>query len=226
MDVYERARERLKQLIHQTPGEDFASVARLIGKNSAYIHQYIHRKSPKELRERDRLRIARHFGVPSWQLGGPQPGEFSQTDRGVHEPRLQGLVFIPSLDVRVSAGDGAIAPPPEAEDYLPVHGSWLRKITSSSTEHLAVLKVSGDSMHPTLSDGDQVLIDLNQRDISRDGIYVLRHGEAMHVKRLSLNPQTRMASVRSDNPLYPSWKAVAEDDLSIIGRVIWMGRRM
>ena len=85
----------------------------------------------------------------------------------------------------------------------------------------------GDSMVPTLADGDDILV--NRADAAerlRDGIYVLRVEAALIVKRIALTPIGRRLSIRSDNEAYPVWPDCDPADLAVIGRVIWAGRRL
>ena len=57
-------------------------------------------------------------------------------------------------------------------------------------------------------------------------MYVLRKDDALLVKRLSPSPTGGRVSVRSDNPGYPSWPDCSLAELSIVGRVIWVGRKV
>ena len=82
-------------------------------------------------------------------------------------------------------------------------------------------------MEPTLSDGDDILVDLgDSADRLRDGIYVLRIDDALVVKRIALNPVGRRVTVKSDNPAYPDWPDCELVRINPIGRVIWSGRRI
>ena len=63
-------RDTLARLIQQS-GEGFASLSRLIGRNPAYIQQYLKRGIPRRLSEQDRRRLARHFGVSEALFGAP-----------------------------------------------------------------------------------------------------------------------------------------------------------
>ena len=47
------ARAALERLIEER-GEDYAALSRLIGRNAAYIQQFIKRGTPKRLSEEDR----------------------------------------------------------------------------------------------------------------------------------------------------------------------------
>ncbi|RME67349.1 MAG: S24 family peptidase, partial [Alphaproteobacteria bacterium] len=104
--------------------------------------------------------------------------------------------------------------------------SWIRSIAPSSPNNLVVLQVDGDSMYPTLAHGDHVLVDSGQAQNLRDGIYVIRTQDSLQVKRISVNPATRRITVKSDNPAYDSWPDCDPGDLTIIGRVAWVGRRL
>ncbi|MFN2474648.1 MAG: hypothetical protein ABR588_12135 [Sphingomicrobium sp.] len=51
--------------------EDYASLSRLIGRNAAYVQQFIKRGVPRKLAERDRQTLARYFGIAEAELGAP-----------------------------------------------------------------------------------------------------------------------------------------------------------
>ena len=59
----------------------------------------------------------------------------------------------------------------------------------------------------------------------RDGVHVIRLDDVLMVKRLVKAPAGRI-SVLSDNPAYPDWPDVDGRAVSIIGRVVWAGRRL
>jgi phage repressor protein C with HTH and peptisase S24 domain len=46
------------------------------------------------------------------------------------------------------------------------------------------------------------------------------------VKRVAINPVGRSLSIKSDNPAYPNWTDCDPASVSVIGRVIWVGRKM
>lgn len=221
------ARKRLDQLIRRSPDDDYASVSALIGKNHSYIQQYIQRGVPRRLREEDRRVIARHFRVPEWELGGPlaehgRPALVS----GFSESGNDGIVMIPAYTVAASAGFGAFVEGEWADRFLPFQAQTLRELTSSPPEDLTIITVSGDSMHPTLSDGDKILVDTRENKPVRDGIYVIRTDEALSVKRVSVHPSSGRITVKSDNPLYESWAGCKPGEIAVIGRVIWVGRNL
>ena len=198
-------------------GEDFAGLSRLLGKNPAYIQQYIRRGSPRRLREEERRTLARYFGVAESLLGGRDDGDDT----------LPGLIAISRSAVRASAGPGAIPGSEEGQPYFAFDRRWLKALTGAAADHLSIVRVEGDSMAPTLNDGDDILID--RRDALeplRDGIYVLRVDESLLVKRLAVHPMGRHVTVQSDNPAYPDWPDCPINDVVSIGRVIWAGRKV
>ena len=198
-------------------GEDFAGLSRMLGRNAAYIQQFVRRGVPRRLGEEERRKLARYFGISEMLLGGPAP------DAGAAE----GLVSVKRHPVMVSAGPGAIVTEELGKPYFAFDERWLKALTPSAPSSLSIVRVEGDSMTPTLNAGDDILVDLaDAADRLRDGIYVLRIDEALVVKRIALNPVGRRVTVQSDNPAYPDWPDCTLADINPIGRVIWSGRRV
>jgi phage repressor protein C with HTH and peptisase S24 domain len=205
----------LERLIEERR-EDYAGLSRLIGRNAAYIQQFVKRGVPRQLAERDRRTLARYFNVPDEALGGPAP---LLAAGGA-------IVSVPRLDVQASAGGGATADGETVSGTVAFDRTWLRRIPGVRAADLSIITVTGDSMTPTLVDGDDILVDRGDADERlRDGLYVLRRDDALLVKRLAVSPATRLISVRSDNPAYPVWADCEPQSLAIVGRVVWAGRR-
>jgi phage repressor protein C with HTH and peptisase S24 domain len=196
--------------------EDYASLSRLIGRNPTYIQQYIKRGVPRKLDEADRRTLARYFGIEEAALGGPAA-----------EPRQRaGFVTIPQLQVRASAGPGMMIGDEMRAGQIGFDERWLRDLAGAAPSDLSLIRVSGDSMVPTLAEGDDILV--NQADGAdrlRDGIYVLRIDDALVVKRIALSPAGAGITIRSDNEAYPAWPDCDPARIVIIGRVVWAGRR-
>lgn len=199
-------------------GENFASLSRLIGRNDAYIQQFLRKGTPRQLKERERRTLARYFQIPESMLGGlpdDSSAEFGE------------LVPVVRVAVRVSAGPGAIPGQESTRPYFAFDPRWLRALTDSPASKLSLIRVEGDSMAPTLSAGDDILVDLaDGPERLRDGIYVLRVDGALLVKRLAIHPVGRRVTVQSDNPAYGDLPDCGLDEIDFIGRVIWTGRRI
>lgn len=210
----EHPREALQRLIEERKDE-YAALSRMLGRNPAYIQQFIKRGTPKRLDEKDRRLLASYFGVKETVLGGPQEWE---------KPTLQ---QVPVLDVYASAGYGAADFGEARRTSIGFDPRWLRERTKGSADGLSIIQVKGDSMAPTLADGDDVLVD-RKDGVSRlrDGIYVLRLDDSLMVKRLARQPSGRSISIKSDNPDYPSWQDINPSRIDIVGRVLWFGRTL
>ena len=198
-------------------GEDFAGLSRMLGRNPAYIQQYVRRGVPKRLKEDERRKLARYFAVSEVLLGGPA----DQLALG------DGLVAVKRTPVRASAGPGALVGEELGRPYFGFDERWLKALTASPPEQLSIIRVEGDSMAPTLNAGDDILVDLGDREERlRDGIYVLRTDDALVVKRIALNPVGRRITVQSDNPAYADGPDCRLGDIHCIGRVIWAARKL
>ena len=198
-------------------GEDFAGLSRMLGRNPAYIQQFVRRGVPKRLKEAERRKLARYFSIPEAMLGGPDD-----------EPtRVDTLLPVQRVMVRASAGPGALVGEEAGRPYFAFDERWLKALTATPPSKLSIIRVEGDSMAPTLSAGDDILLDpADCAERLRDGIYVLRVDDALVVKRIALNPIGRRVTVQSDNPAYPDWPDCDIGEIHCIGRVIWAGRRV
>jgi phage repressor protein C with HTH and peptisase S24 domain len=203
--------------MNHDPRSVLERLCRELGRNAAYIQQYIRRGTPRRLREEERRKLARYFSISETLLGGP-PGD---------TPGPNGLISVDRHPVSVSAGPGAIVTEELGKPYFAFDERWLKALTPTPSERLSIVRVEGDSMSPTLNAGDDILVDLGDAaERLRDGIYVLRAEDALVVKRLALHPMGGRITVQSDNPAYPDWPDCSPDQIQPIGRVIWSGRKV
>jgi phage repressor protein C with HTH and peptisase S24 domain len=136
------------------------------------------------------------------------------------------LVFVPVYDIAAAAGHGTLIDADAESGRLAFRAAWLREVTNATPDELAVVTVRGDSMFPTLVDGDTVLVDRTQRAIRRDGIYVIRYDNYVLIKRLQIDPARAKVIVSCDNRDYPPLPPVDAKEIDVAGRVIWVGRRV
>ena len=201
----------LEQLIRDN-GDDYVTLSRLVERNAAYVQQYIKRGSPKMLPEKERGILARYFGVDERTLGGP-------------DLQRPGLRLVPKLSIGASAGAGALTDVEALAGKVGFDETWLRQMGVDPAQ-VTLIKVQGDSMQPTLNDGDDIMVDkaAAQRPI-KDGVHVLRMDDVLMVKRLEAAKKGGL-SVLSDNPAYPAWRDIGASSVTIIGRVVWVGRKL
>lgn len=203
-------RKKIENLLKER-GISLASASVQIGKNSAYMHQFINKGSPVNLPEEQRVRLANILDVDEQELTN------KPLFRGVLKTNPN-VVNIDMLDVSACCGNGV-------ENYSePVIGTWQMPLVDynamslSSPEHIKLIKATGDSMTPLIQDGDYVFVDISSQNISSDGVYVLRLPTGLSIKRIQ-NALNGDVIVRSDNPLYEPLTAKL-GDIKILGRVV------
>lgn len=120
--------------------------------------------------------------------------------------------------INVSAGFGSFNEgATEADGQEPYSDSLLCSL-GVKAEKCAVFGANGNSMLPTINDGDQMLVDLSRKEIQGDRIYLVQNGESMWVKRVKM--EWDGISLISDNKeKYPPISITGKDaqHLQIIG---------
>ena len=217
--VNDPARSRLVELAEQR-GVSLSALSKLIGRNTTYLQQFIKKGSPRKLEENDRRTLAQFFGVDESQLGAPDSADNSYVP--MKSPR-KSWIAIPRLALGASAGPGALAEDDAHVGHLGFSEGWLREM-GLTPNSLTALSVAGDSMDPTLADGDEILVARAEGRL-RDGIHVIRRDGTLMVKRLLFEREGQV-SVISDNKAYPSDANVSLEDVEVLGRVVWKGGRI
>lgn len=123
------------------------------------------------------------------------------------------VMFIPVMEQAFSAGYGQFVPDSdEVKEYISVPKD-LRKYGNK----FAASKVRGDSMEPTLFDGDIIICDVNGFD-GTDGIYAIIYKGNGFVKRLQRT--STGVKIISDNRHYdPMFENAESEDFRVIGKV-------
>lgn len=191
-------------------GESLSALSRLIGRNAAYLQQFVHRGSPRRLAEGDRHTLAAYLGIDEVLLGGPQAS-------------VATLIRVPRLRVAVSAGPGSLVEADLADGGETMDPAALRNLGVRPGD-ATIVTARGDSMLPTIADGDQLLVDVSDRSLEMNAagaLFVARIDGVLVVKRLAR--QRDAVLVTSDNPLYPPVKVAA---IEVIGRVVRLTRRL
>ncbi len=199
-------RAALATLVSASEGESLSSLSRLLGRNEAYLQQFVKRGSPRRLAEADRAILARYFGVDEAVLGGPRLTS--------PPPR----VSVPRLDARVSAGPGALNDADRIVGAIDFPPQMLRSLGVRGA--VALVEAKGDSMAPGIADGDLLLVDQGDRRLTATGrVFVIRIDGATLVKRVTRRAAATV--VTSDNPLA---SPVVSGAVEVIGRVVWQSR--
>jgi phage repressor protein C with HTH and peptisase S24 domain len=216
----DRIRARTEQL-EMTP----AQLALHTGLNRSFIYDIINGRSEKP----NQIKLGRIAEVlkvdRNWLMRGN--GQIEGETPVIDNPD-DVFVSVPFVEVRPSMGGG------RSVDIEPNYGrpyhfqkSWIKHDIKSDPSNLRIMNVEGDSMMPTLNDGDTVLVDVGRKIPTPPGIFVLHDGMGLVAKRLEHIPHSDPPRVRiiSDNQLYQPYECTA-DEVNIIGRIRWFAREM
>jgi len=220
LTLRDRLRARARQLAIAP-----ADLATLAGVNRSFVYDILRahstRPSPERLdRIADVLKVDRY-----WLLNGEGRVEGERPAADLAEAEFVAIAYVAA---RPSMGDGS-EPSDEARPDAAYwfRRSWVRQALGTAPSRLRLLQVEGDSMLPTLEDGDTVLVDLSRKSPSPAGIFVLHDGLGLVAKRLEHVPMSELPRLRiiSDNPHYAPYECLASE-VTIVGRIRWFAREL
>lgn len=226
MATPDEIRKKIDSLI-KSKGLNYAQVSKMLGRGVAFMQQYITNGSPLRLKENDRKNLSQILEVNEQELTDlsldlPFPGKLNILEGLFAKNNSTGTVQIDIISATACCGSGNEI---LAED---ITGHWIIPQAdfhtlpfSAAPNNIKMLRVSGDSMEPTLKDGDWILADISRKSPDSDGIYLLQLSTGLAVKRLqgSITPDTII--IKSDNPVYNPENANLKDVI-ILGRVIYI----
>lgn len=216
---------RLRQLIGS---KSVRSVAKEAGIGQTALQKYLAGASPGL---EAFTALAQHFGVTmDWLATGLGPRDIERAlyhgARIVHPEGVpEDFTLLPRLDVDVSAGRGTLVEVEDTYEILAFRADWLRRrgINPTSTH---VLTARGDSMEPTVRDGDTLLVDTSINYVRDNAIYVVVFAGLTLVKRLQVL-RDGSVMIKSDNKAAFDDETVPPDEvpeIRVAGRVMWYGR--
>lgn len=207
-----------RQLLEAVDGvaKSRAEMARVLTVAPARITEMF--KGERELTFEEGCKLIEHY-----QLEGAAPPAVTMDPADF--ARSQGFVMIPEYDIGYSMGGGIVITDQQPKGMVPFQKDWLRGLFTGAVEDLLVARGEGESMEPTLRDGDIVLIDTSQKEIRhQDRIWAVAFGDLGSIKRIRRMPGGSFL-ILSDNPAVQP-QAAAEQDMHVIGRVVWIGRKI
>jgi hypothetical protein len=146
----------------------------------------------------------------NWLFYGQDPSSLvDSTDR-------YWIKFFPSLSL--SAGGGGEHNDDEFEKLeMPAYFTHILGGTDDM-QNIEAIKVTGDSMEPTLNSGNVIFLDTTKCDPNRDGIYAFSSENGLFVKRIQKRIDGKL-DVISDNKEYPM-QIVEKNEIKIIGKIV------
>lgn len=218
MTMGDRIKQRLAEL--RISG---AELARRVGVTQPTISDLINGKS----RGTTHLHaIARELQTTSAFLLGEtdhvaDPGNMGERQMPFRHAPMEAdpdMVEVAEFDLGYGLGGTFLDGPLEAE-VRRFSRAWLRTITDTAPEHLVWTRGRGDSMKPTIQDGDPILIDRSKITPEMgDEIWACAYGDVGMIKRLRPLPNGTV-EVHSDNEVVRPFIA-ADGELHVVGRVI------
>ena len=124
-----------------------------------------------------------------------------------------------------AAAAGSVTPPdPSGTEWMALRHDWIRAVCKVEPSELVLETAIGESMTPTIRDGNTLLIDTTDRTFRNFGIYVLEINGQRLVKRVQRKHDGSLVLI-SDNGAYQpdAVDKAAADDVKVIGRVVWSG---
>jgi len=129
-------------------------------------------------------------------------------------------------DAQSAAGNGVVNFDGPPIDHLAFSKTWLEQ-NGINAGACVLINVKGDSMEPSIYDGDLVMIDQRKTTLRSGRLYVFLDGdEGLRLKRLDVIPDTAIM-LRSDNPNYPPEHRTGDamNAIKPLGEVVWSGHK-
>lgn len=171
--------------------------------------------------------IANALGVEALWLqhgAGPKlPRNLRIEDVGTSIPHQDDYATIDQFHVNGSCGDGYLNDHVEVKGSMAFKRDWLARMNIDPAQ-AGVIYAKGDSMTPTIQDGEVLLVDYRQREAQGNRVYVLNIDGHLLVKRLIRRVAGWMiVSDNQDKTRYPDEVVQSPDLINIVGRVVWRG---
>lgn len=219
--TYSDVIERMKKMSKVTTDVELAE---LLGVKKSSISAYKDRGIPK-----DKLALfSQKYQVSlTWlEEGKGEAPDFAKLEENptAYEDEKP-MLRLEVLDVYASAGNGSFLTG-DLTSYTHAvefeNAYFAQVFQRASAKGLSIINVDGDSMEPTIGNGDLLFVDTTKSAYQGDGVYVFSYGENLYVKRLQFAGDVLL--VISDNPLYKEWKITSENEhkFKIHGKVEFM----
>lgn len=134
------------------------------------------------------------------------------------------FAMIPGFNIQVSAGYGAVNGDEQPTRHLAFRRKWL-KFRGFNEKNLVVVFAKGDSMEPTITNNNSLLIHTEINSIQDGGIYVIRQDDTLLVKRVQRLLDGNLKLI-SDNIAYEPMVLTKDsfETLDVIGQVVWIAK--
>jgi len=147
----------------------------------------------------------------NWILYGTSSMKLIENEEEIYRVRL--------IDkINISCGGGAYDDEVLSSSYISLDKSFVEILGLHNIKNIDAIKVVGDSMFPTIEDGEIALIDRNDINYQESGIFAVNTCNGLFIKRLKINLKDEV-DLLSDNMTYDPITMLV-DEVYIIGKVI------
>lgn len=222
------------------------SKAKLWGVPTSTIAGMLERGTEPSIRNAVKIAAAEGVSLEWLATGeGSMQAQPPTANLPIHTQLNDDFVMVNDLSgVEAAAGGGAYVTEEEAVGRMAFRREWIAR-EGLKAQALRIIRARGDSMEPTIQDGAPILVEAfayqdstgsvrylhsgtgPREVVKRDGVYVVRLDDKLLVKRLQLDMLGGLL-VKSDNSTYDTLHVPADrlDDIAVVGRVVWTGRKL
>jgi len=202
-----KQRDFIQGLVNRADGPSYKALSEVLGKNPTYVQQFVTKGTPRSLRTADMEKI-------------------EAVGNGNGESINQDFILVPIQEFKGGMGGGGVVITDKPRQHFPIQTEYLRHVRLESAS-LIMIECEGDSMSPTLESGDFIMVNKNDRNPARGGVFAIFDSDTLVVKRIEKIPSTDPVMLRliSDNDHHSAYDVLAEDR-NITGRVVWYARRI
>src|SRR5579859_651956 len=220
---------RLQAILKHWPSAD--RLARATGVSPSAFRKWL-RGEAEPSRER-LVALANASGVPvGWLANGDGPEPRFQSAVTTARPRgpvtllgshldRQDYVVLPKRPEAAAAGPESPPAPPITE-FIAFRRDWVRDILGIEPDQLTVETALGESMEPSIQNGDLLLVDTTDTRFHSFGVYVIEIAGERLVKRVQPKLDGSLTLI-SENPAYEADHVPPGETgaVQIVGKVLW-----
>jgi phage repressor protein C with HTH and peptisase S24 domain len=224
--------ERLKTILAHWPSAD--RLARAMGVSPSAFRKWL--KGEAEPSRERLVALAHAAGVGiAWLAEGEGPaptfdpvGGRGRSGGGDEQSDMDWDQFVLLPHRAEAAAAGSLTPPsPSGTEWMALRHDWVRTVCGIEPNDLALEVATGESMTPTIRDGNTLLIDTTDRTFRNFGIYVLEINGQRLVKRVQRKHDGSLVLISDNNAYQPDTVDKADAaNVEVIGRVVWSGGPM
>lgn len=164
---------------------------------------------------------------PGWLLTGQEPFHKESEPIKETEGNTGDFVFVPQYELG-PLGSGASIQSSQVVDHLAFKREWVVQELRSAPDQLILIRCTGDAMEPTIKPDDLLLVDKSPEKKREDGVYLIHIDGGLYVRRVERRIEGGLI-IRGDKPgASPEERILKQNEqqLDLIGRVVWVGRRL